>query len=65
MPGLRGPPEPNASPVLAAARAAIVAAFTALIVHTLFYAGFLEDPATWVLLAIGGVLAAAPRPAQR
>jgi len=60
-PGLRGPPPGagggaiDASQV--AARAAILAAFTALMLHTLFYAGFLEDPATWVLLAIGGVLA--------
>ena len=32
--------------------------------QALFYAGFLEDPATWVLLAIGATLAAAkPEPA--
>jgi putative inorganic carbon (HCO3(-)) transporter len=39
------------------ARIAVAAAFTALIVHTLFYADFLEDPATWVLLAVGTALA--------
>jgi putative inorganic carbon (HCO3(-)) transporter len=42
------------------ARVAIAAAFTALVVHTLFYADFLEDPSTWVLLAVGGALAAMP-----
>ena len=44
----RGPP---------AARAAIFAAYVGLLVHTVFYAGFLDDPATWVLLAIGYCLA--------
>jgi putative inorganic carbon (hco3(-)) transporter len=44
------------------ARAAIAAAFVALVVHTLFYADFLEDPSTWVLLALGVALARQPRP---
>jgi len=48
-----------ASPGFAAARAAVLAAFVALLVHTLAYAGFIEDPITWCLLAIGGSLAAA------
>jgi O-antigen ligase len=39
-----------------AARVAILAAFTALMVHTWAYADFLEDPITWTLLAVGGVL---------
>jgi O-antigen ligase len=39
------------------ARAAIAAAFLALVLHTLLYAAFLEDPETWALLAIGGALA--------
>jgi len=43
-----------------AARAAVLAAFVALLVHTLSYAGFIEDPITWVLLALGASLAAAP-----
>ncbi len=44
------------------ARAAIAAAFLALIFHTMLYADFLEDPVTWTLLAIGLALArAAPR----
>ena len=49
-----------------AARAAVLAAFVALLVHTMSYAGFFEDPITWVLLAIGASLAAptvAPRSA--
>ncbi|HVY95831.1 MAG TPA: O-antigen ligase family protein [Solirubrobacterales bacterium] len=41
-----------------AARAAVLAAFVALLVHTLAYAGFFEDPITWVLLALGASLAA-------
>jgi O-antigen ligase len=41
------------------ARAAILAAFVALLVHTMAYAGFFQDPITWVLMAIGASLAAA------
>lgn len=44
----RGPP---------AARAAMLAAYVAVLVHTLTYAGFLDDPVTWVLIAIGYSLA--------
>jgi hypothetical protein len=47
-----------------AARAAVLAAFVALLVHTLAYAGFFEDPITWVLLAIGASLAFAPAPGE-
>jgi O-antigen ligase len=43
-----------------AGRAAVLAAFLALLVHTLAYAGFFEDPITWVLLAIGTALASTP-----
>ena len=47
------------------ARAAIAAAFVALLVHTmLLYADFLEDPATWALLAVGVALARAPKPQE-
>ncbi len=42
------------------ARQAILAAFVALLVHTMAYAGFFEDPITWVLLAVGASLAVAP-----
>jgi O-antigen ligase/polysaccharide polymerase Wzy-like membrane protein len=41
------------------ARAAVLATFAALLVHTMAYAGFYEDPITWVLLAVGVSLAAA------
>ena len=42
----------------AVGRAAVLAAFVALLLHTLAYAGFFEDPITWVLLAVGASLAA-------
>jgi O-antigen ligase len=38
------------------ARAATAAAFVALVVHTLLYAAFLEDPLAWALLAVGVAL---------
>ena len=44
----RGPP---------VARAAVFAAYLGLLVHTIFYAGYLNDPATWALLAVGYGLA--------
>jgi O-antigen ligase len=43
-----------------AARSAVLAAFVALLVHTMGYAGFYEDPIAWVLLAVGLSLARAP-----
>jgi O-antigen ligase len=61
--GARDPvadPEADDSRVRTAARAAVLAAFVALLVHTMAYAGFFEDPITWVLLAAGASLAAAP-----
>ncbi len=42
-------------------RVAIAATFAALVLHTMLYADFLEDPVTWTLLAIGGALAVASR----
>ncbi|MEA2290504.1 MAG: hypothetical protein QOD55_2501 [Solirubrobacteraceae bacterium] len=42
------------------ARAALAAAFAALLAHTMMYAAFLEDPMTWMLLAAGTALAAMP-----
>jgi hypothetical protein len=42
---------------LRVARAAVAAMFVALLVHTMVYAAFLEDPFTWVLLAAGAALA--------
>ncbi len=44
------------------ARAAVLATFVALLVHTMAYAGFFEDPITWVLFAVGASLAAAKWP---
>lgn len=43
------------------ARIAVAAAFTALFVHSLAYAAFLEDPLTWTLLGAAVSLAAIPR----
>ena len=40
-----------------AAIVGILAAFCALLVHTIGYAAYLTDPLTWVVFAIGGVLA--------
>jgi O-antigen ligase len=37
-------------PLELVARGAVAAAFTGLVVHTLAYAAFLEDPLTWTLL---------------
>ena len=60
MPGvIRGPPDTETPDWFRVGRAAMLATFTALIVHSLSYAGFFEDPITWVLLAIGAALAAA------
>jgi O-antigen ligase len=54
-------PRPQDSPSAPlAARAAVLAAFVALLVHTMAYAGFFEDPITWVLLAVGASLATRP-----
>ncbi len=41
-------------------RVGIAATFLALLLHTMLYADFLEDPTTWTLLGIGGALATAP-----
>jgi O-antigen ligase len=41
-----------------AAGAAIAAAYVAMVLHSWFYAAFLEDPLTWALLAVGVSLSA-------
>lgn len=51
---------PHGRPGLVA-RVAVAAAFTAVFVHTLVYAAFLEDPLVWVLLGTAVSLAAIPR----
>jgi putative inorganic carbon (HCO3(-)) transporter len=43
-------------PFLKTSRVMVVAAFGALLVHTIGYAGYLTDPLTWALLAIGAAL---------
>lgn len=47
------------------ARAAVAAAFVALVAHTFLYAAFLEDPLTWALLAVGAALTPARRTRRR
>jgi O-antigen ligase len=46
----------RAPPLRLVSRAYVAAAFTALVLHTLLYAAFLEDPITWTLLAAAIVL---------
>jgi O-antigen ligase len=60
-------PDPLEDPggALPVARVAVLAAFCALLVHTIGYAGYLSDPLTWVLLAVGGALAPNPLPSPR
>jgi O-antigen ligase len=43
-------------------RTAVAACFAAMVVHSLGYAGFLTDPATWALLALGIALRRPPEP---
>jgi putative inorganic carbon (hco3(-)) transporter len=43
-------------PFLKISRVMVVAPFAALLVHTIGYAGYLTDPLTWALLAIGAAL---------
>jgi O-antigen ligase len=56
-PGLGGEASAGAEAGFVAARMAILAGFGALLLHTIGYAGYLTDPLTWTLLAIGGALA--------
>jgi O-antigen ligase len=61
---LRGDEPPPAELI---ARGAVAAAFTGLVVHTLAYAAFLEDPLTWTLLgaAIGLRFSSGAAPRRR
>jgi O-antigen ligase len=43
----------RAGPGKGVGRAAMAAAYAGLVLHTLVYAAFLEDPLSWVLLALG------------
>ena len=47
----------RAPPLRLVSRAYVAAAYAGLVLHTLLYAAFLEDPITWMLLAAGIVLA--------
>ena len=49
--------------VFAVTRAAVAAAYCALLLHTLVYASFLEDPLSWLLLALAAGLRRTPEPA--
>jgi O-antigen ligase len=59
----------RAPPLRLVSRAYVAAAFTALVLHTLLYAAFLEDPITWTLIAAAIVLSrpepSALRPSTR
>jgi O-antigen ligase len=56
----------RAPPAMSAvARAGVAAATCALVLHTLIYASFLEDPILWTLLAVGAALRLSPTPAER
>jgi O-antigen ligase len=57
--GLRGALRTAAPRVEAVARAALAAAFAGLVLHTLVYAAFLEDPLAWTILAASAGLAVA------
>jgi hypothetical protein len=55
----------GAAPSIPAPRGALVACFVAMIVHSLGYAGFATDPATWALLALGiAFRGVEPQPAE-
>jgi putative inorganic carbon (hco3(-)) transporter len=56
--GVVPPTAPPAGETIA--RVAVLASFIALLVHTMAYAGFYEDPIAWVLFAIGASLASTP-----
>jgi O-antigen ligase len=46
-------------------RAAVAAAFAAVLVHSMMYAAFLEDPLTWALAGLGSALALRTAVARR
>jgi O-antigen ligase len=46
--------------VAAVTRAGLAAAYCALLLHTLVYAAYLEDPLSWFLLAVAAALRTAP-----
>jgi putative inorganic carbon (HCO3(-)) transporter len=52
----------RAPPTEGLVRVVCATGFVALVVHTLIYASFLEDPLTWVLLGLAATLRARPQP---
>ena len=44
---------------------ALGASFLGLFVHALFYSGFLEDPLTWLVIAIAAAYCTEPRVERR
>jgi O-antigen ligase len=54
--GLGGALRGRAPPPRLVMRAYLAAAYTGLVLHTMLYAAFLEDPITWTLLAAAIVL---------
>jgi hypothetical protein len=42
---------------------AVGLAFVAIVIHSMFYAAFFEDPMTWALLGLAGVVARVPKKA--
>ena len=54
--GLRRTLRRRPANVVLVARCVVAAAFCALLLHTLVYAAFLEDPLTWTLLAMAAGL---------
>jgi O-antigen ligase len=54
---LAGQRWPGTGPVT---RAALAAAYCALLLHTMVYAAYLEDPLSWILLAVAANLRMAP-----
>ncbi|HWH44166.1 MAG TPA: O-antigen ligase family protein [Thermoleophilaceae bacterium] len=59
------PESERGPPAELVARGAVAAAYTALVLHTLLYAAFLEDPLSWTLIGIGiGLSATAPSSAR-
>jgi O-antigen ligase len=54
--GLRRMLRRRRASVVLVARCVVAAAFCALLLHTLVYAAFLEDPLTWTLLAMAAAL---------
>jgi hypothetical protein len=54
--GLRRTLRRRPAGVVLVARCVVAAAFCALLLHTLVYAAFLEDPLTWTLLALAAAL---------